>query len=132
MQQILTANNLNGVDIYFDNVGSEQLEAAIDNMNEHGRIVACGMISHYNNTSEATGPKNIMQIISKRLKMQRFIVSDYNYLKQEFEEQMASWLVTGKIVVTETIKTGISSVIPALICYLFNSLNIIRPDLKMG
>lgn len=123
LQQILAVNHLNGIDIYFDNVGSEQLEAAIDNMNEHGRIVACGMISHYNNTSEATGPKNIMELISKRLKIQGFIVSDYNYLKEEFEQQMAIWLETKKIVVTETIKTGISSAIPALIG-LFDGNNV--------
>ena len=65
-----------GIDIYYENVGGEQLEAAISHLNDFGRIVACGMISQYNKpSSEAYGVKNLMSVVRKKLRMRGFIVS---------------------------------------------------------
>ena len=88
-----------GIDIYYENVGGEQLEAAIAHMNPFGRIVACGMISQYNNTPDQNyGVKNLMLVVGKRIKMQGFIVGDENmgpkYAK-EHQEKVQKWLHEG-------------------------------------
>ena len=63
--------------MYFDNVGGENLEAAIGALRTHGRVIACGAISRYNATSAEPGPRNIPMLVTKRLRMQGFIVSDH-------------------------------------------------------
>jgi NADPH-dependent curcumin reductase CurA len=104
----------NGVDIYYENVGGEQLEASIDAMNDFGRIIACGMISEYSKAeSERYGVKNLIMIVSKRITMRGFIVSDKNmgpiYVKDR-DEKIAKWLHEGsfkaKISVTEGVDNG--------------------------
>ncbi|KAG0374789.1 hypothetical protein BGX24_009933, partial [Mortierella sp. AD032] len=72
-----------GIDIYFENVGGETLEAALDHLNTHGRIIACGMISQYN-TRQPYGIKNLMNVVSKRLTIRGFIVADFQ--EQYFED----------------------------------------------
>ncbi|KAF9284401.1 hypothetical protein BGZ68_004709 [Mortierella alpina] len=87
-----------GIDIYFENVGGETLEAALDHMNNHGRIIACGMISQYN-TTKPYGVKNLMQVVSKRLTIRGFIVADFQ--EQYFEDffrDVKDMLVNKKIV----------------------------------
>lgn len=85
-----------GIDIYYENVGGEQLEAAINALNPFGRIVACGMISQYNNTpDQAYGVKNLMMVVGKRLKMQGFIVSDENMGPKyhvEHQKNVQKWI----------------------------------------
>ncbi|MCJ1403858.1 hypothetical protein MMC11_007081 [Xylographa trunciseda] len=105
-----------GVDIYYDNVGGEQLEAALDAMTDWGRIellVACGMISGYNMPPEKRyGIKNLFQVIGKRLIMQGFIVSDANmgpkYAK-EFYENLAKWIHDGSFKAKEDVTVGIDN-----------------------
>lgn len=100
-----------GIDIYYENVGGEQLEAAMDAMNSFGRIIACGMISQYNAKPEELYPiKNLMNVIAKRLTIRGFIVSDDNMgpkHAQEHQEKLQKWLSEGtfkaKISVTEGI-----------------------------
>jgi len=94
-----------GIDLYFENVGGEQLEAAIGALRPFGRIAACGMISGYN--EEMPGPRNIIQVIGKRLKMQGFIVIDYFDRIPEFLADIAPHLRSGKLVAPETYFEGI-------------------------
>ena len=105
----------NGVDIYYENVGGEQLEAAINAMNNFGRIIACGMISQYNNKPEEAYPiKNLMNVVAKRLTMRGFIVSDENMgpkHAKEHQEKLQKWLSEGnfkaKLSVTEGIDNSV-------------------------
>jgi NADPH-dependent curcumin reductase CurA len=105
----------NGIDIYYENVGGEQLEAAINAMNNFGRIVACGMISQYNLRPEESYPiKNLMQVVAKRLTMRGFIVSDENMgpkHAKEHQEKLQKWLSEGtfkaKLSVTEGIDNAV-------------------------
>jgi len=105
----------NGVDIYYENVGGEQLEAAINAMNNFGRIIACGMISQYNNKPEEAYPiTNLMNIVAKRLTMRGFIVSDENMgpkHAKEHQEKLQKWLSEGnfkaKLSVTEGIDNSV-------------------------
>jgi NADPH-dependent curcumin reductase CurA len=95
-----------GIDVYFDNVGGEQLEAALFRMNLHGRVAVCGAISQYNNP-DATGIRNLTLLISKRITLQGFLVLDHWGRRQEFVEEMAGWLREGRVHVAETFVDGI-------------------------
>lgn len=94
-----------GIDLYFDNVGGEQLEAALGALRPFGRVAACGMISAYN--QEVPGPRNMMQIVGKRLKLLSFIVIDYFNRRAEFLAEVAPLLASGKLVAPETFFEGI-------------------------
>ncbi|RPB22212.1 NAD(P)-binding protein [Terfezia boudieri ATCC MYA-4762] len=101
----------NGIDIYFENVGGEALEAALDAANLHARFIMCGMISYYNVKSkdEMYLPSNIMDIVWKRIKLQGFIVDDPDFTKyaEEHRENVSRWLRYGEIVVKETVSEGV-------------------------
>ncbi len=98
-----------GIDIYFDNVGGVQLEAALSRMNPFGRIPVCGMISLYNATELPPGPSNLIQIIPKRLTLRGFIVSDHLDRYPEFLRDMTAWFTEGRIRIRETIVEGIEN-----------------------
>ena len=98
-----------GIDIYFDNVGGTHLEAAIDSMNNHCRIVLCGMISIYNATRPPRSPRNLILAISKRLTLRGFIVYDHNDRMLPFLHDMGQWLEQGQIHWKETVVLGIEN-----------------------
>jgi NADPH-dependent curcumin reductase CurA len=112
-----------GIDIYFENVGGEHLEAVLANMNPFGRIPVCGMISQYNNAKPQPGPKNLTNIIGKRLLLQGFIVSDHNDQRAQFQSDMAKWLREDKLQWEETIIEGIENT-PEAFIGLFSGENI--------
>jgi NADPH-dependent curcumin reductase CurA len=97
-----------GIDVYFDNVGGEQLEAALFRMNLHGRIAICGAISQYNGP-DAHGIRNLSLLISKRLTMQGFLVLDHWGRREAFAEEMAQWLREDRIKASETFVDGIDN-----------------------
>jgi len=119
-----------GIDIYFDNVGGEHLQAAINSMNLHGRIVMCGMISEYNNAHPKAGPNNLMQIIGKRLMLQGFIVSDFIAQKPQFYQDMSHWIHSGDIKVKQSILDGIEN-IPQAFINLFTGENFGKMLIKL-
>ncbi|MQA86799.1 MAG: zinc-binding dehydrogenase [Streptosporangiales bacterium] len=102
-----------GVDIYFENVGGDHLQAALNAMNSFGRIVACGMISGYN--EPRPGPSNLHSIVAKRLRVQGFIVRDHADRKPAFLEHVGGMLRAGKIRHTETVVDGIDNAVQALL-----------------
>ena len=96
-----------GIDVYFDNVGGETLEAAIGAMRLRGRIVACGSISRYNATEAPPGPRNLFLVVTRRLRMQGFIVSDHADRFHAFLADVAPLVAEGTIRHRETIVDGI-------------------------
>ncbi|MET8064667.1 NADP-dependent oxidoreductase [Micromonospora sp. NPDC005313] len=96
-----------GVDVYFDNVGGEHLEAAIGAMNLHGRAAVCGMIAQYNATEPPAAPRNLALVIGKRLTLRGFLVSDHGHLREQFVREVAGWLREGRLSYDETIVDGI-------------------------
>jgi NADPH-dependent curcumin reductase CurA len=103
-----------GIDVYFDNVGGEQLEAALFRMNLHGRVLVCGAISQYNGP-EGPGIRNLSLLISKRITMHGFLVIDHWSRRQAFVEEMAGWLREGKVQVAETFVDGIEHAVDAFL-----------------
>ncbi|MFD9965103.1 NADP-dependent oxidoreductase [Amycolatopsis sp. NPDC058986] len=96
-----------GIDVYFDNVGGEHLEAAIDVINLHGRIAVCGMISQYNATEPTPAPRNLAQIIAKRFTMRGLLVLDHFGLQEQFVAEVAPLVASGQIKYSETFVDGI-------------------------
>jgi NADPH-dependent curcumin reductase CurA len=97
-----------GIDIYFDNVGGEQLEASIAALHQGGRVAMCGAISQYNDT-EPVGPRNLALVITKRLTLQGFIVLDHSDQRAAFIEEVGGWLRDGKVHFDETFVDGIEN-----------------------
>jgi NADPH-dependent curcumin reductase CurA len=120
-----------GIDLYFDNVGGKHLVAALDNMKTFGRIVLCGMISEYNATSPTSGPSNIFLAITKRLRLQGFVVRDHYDMTNQFLNDITKWLKDGKIKGKETILEGLENAPQAFIA-LFNGENFGKTLVKIG
>ena len=108
-----------GIDVYFDNVGGPQLEAAIRRMNEGGRIVLCGAISTYNATEPVPGPRNLLLMIWRRLRMEGFLAGDHESERPAFEKEMAAWLAGGAVrSVERVLGEGIEQAWPAFLAML--------------
>lgn len=101
-----------GVDVYFDSVAGEHLEAALDHLNRRGRVAMCGSISEYE--SEGKGPRNLFLAVSKDLTLRGFRGSSNLHLMAEMQERMTGWLRTGELVHTETVFDGLESAPDAL------------------
>ncbi|KAL7128011.1 hypothetical protein ABFS83_14G287600 [Erythranthe nasuta] len=111
-----------GIDIYFENVGGKMLDAVLLNMRVHGRIAVCGMISQYN-LEEPEGVRNLFCLISKRVRMQGFLVPDYYHLYPKFLEMVLPLIKQGKITYVEDIAEGLESA-PAALVGLFSGRNV--------
>jgi NADPH-dependent curcumin reductase CurA len=102
-----------GIDVYFDNVGGEHLEAAIGALRLHGRISACGSIAGYN--TPQPGPSNLSLIVGRRLTIRGFLVGDHADLRDAFVAEVAPLIADGSIVVRETIVEGLENAPQAFI-----------------
>jgi NADPH-dependent curcumin reductase CurA len=98
-----------GIDIYFDNVGGEHLEVALEVARPFARFIECGMISIYNDEAPAPGPRNMAYIVGKRIKMQGFIVIDFIDMREQFYADMTRWVLDGRIKSQETVENGIAN-----------------------
>ncbi len=113
IQQQLAEAAPEGIDVYFDNVGGEQLEAALSLMNRGGRVAMCGVISQMN--SEPAGPKNIALAIVKGLTLRGFTVGFHQEHQAEFLKHMAPWVAEGTIQWKVTERTGLDDAVPAFL-----------------
>ena len=120
-----------GIDVYFDNVGGETLEAALSALRVHGRIIACGGISGYNAEQPRPGPANLFNITTKRLTMKGFIVRDWLDRQGEFETEVGGYFKAGKLKHRETVVNGIDQAVDAFIS-LFEGKNVGKMVVKLG
>ncbi len=105
-----------GIDVYFDNVGGDILEACLAQMNNRGRISCCGAISAYDGAAPAAGPRGIPGlIVVKRLIMQGFIVTDFYDQREQAMADLQSWVKAGKLKVQEDVISGLENTPQALI-----------------
>ena len=111
-----------GVDVYFDNVGGPTLAALLDHMNRWGRVALCGMISGYNAPAPPSGPANLFRLITRRIRMEGFLVPDYAPRFKEARRQLSAWLATGALRSHEDVREGFES-IPATFLDLFRGGN---------
>jgi NADPH-dependent curcumin reductase CurA len=112
-----------GIDVYFDNVGGETLEAALSALRSHGRIIACGCISAYNDHNPRPGPSNLSNMIANRLTMKGMLVRDWLDHQGEFEKEVGGYYKNGKLKHKETVAKGIDHAVEAFIG-LFRGQNI--------
>ena len=105
-----------GVDVYFDNVGGDHLEAALDVLAPFGRAAICGAIGQYNATKRQAGPDNMTNILRQKLRVQGFIVSDHAAeAGKEFQRVAGEWFADGKLVYDETVVNGIDNSVDAFL-----------------
>lgn len=111
-----------GIDIYFENVGGPMLDAALLNMRVHGRIAVCGMVSQQSFT-DTMGIHNLFTLVTKRIRMQGFLQSDYLHLLPKFVEDVSSYYKQGKIVYIEDMSQGLENA-PSALAGLFTGKNV--------
>jgi len=106
-----------GIDVYFENVGGQVLEAVVPLMNPFGRVPVCGLIAHYNSTWLTRGvnrlPLLMRAILVKRLTFCGFIVFDFNAQLPEFERDMSQWVREGRVKYREDVREGLENAVAA-------------------
>ena len=119
------------VDIFFDNVGGEVLEAALNHINMHARVVLCGGISAYNATSPVPGPPNLMNLVIQRARMEGFIVIDYMDRAAESIQELLGWVQSGELKYQIDLQEGFEN-IPDTLQRLFTGQNLGKQLLKIA
>ncbi|MFJ6214679.1 NADP-dependent oxidoreductase [Streptomyces sp. NPDC092296] len=104
-----------GIDVYFDNVGGDHLEAAIQSLRTHGRVAICGAIGQYNDTEGPCAPRNLSLVIGKRLRLQGMLVPDHAALQEQFTAEVSGWLRDGRLHYDETVVDGIEHTVDAFL-----------------
>ena len=105
-----------GVDVFFDNTGGDILEATLFRMNQGGRVVCCGAVSQYDTDNPSPGPRGVPGlIVTKRLRMEGFIVMDFFEQRDQATNALAAWLESGQLVAREDILDGLESAPSGLI-----------------
>ena len=118
VRELLSAAAPEGIDVYFDNVGGDHLEAAISAMKLHGRICVCGMISVYNATEPTPAPRNLTALIGKRITMRGMLVTDHYGLEEKFLAEVAPLVADGRLKHRETIVDGLVNAPEAFLAML--------------
>ena len=127
----LKAHCPNGVDVYFDNVGGDILDTVLTRINRKARIVICGAISQYNNTTPVKGPSNYLSLLVNRARMEGIVVFDWADRYPEAMKQIATWMKEGKFKSREDVVEGIDQ-FPSALNMLFEGRNFGKLVLKVG
>jgi NADPH-dependent curcumin reductase CurA len=121
-----------GIDLYFDNVGGDHLDAALASLRPFSVAVLCGSISSYHETTPVKGPENFSgAVVTKRLRVQGFIVSDHSDRRESFVSEMTEWIRTGAVVVDETVAEGFAA-LPEAFIGLFRGDNLGKMLVHVG
>ena len=120
-----------GIDVYFDNVGGDHLEAAIGALHTYGRVAACGSVSRYNDVEPSPGPRNMFMVVTKRLRIQGYIITDHYDRYPEFFERATEWVRDGRLRYRETVVEGIDNA-PRAFLGLLRGENIGKMLVKVG
>ena len=121
-----------GVDIYFDNVGGDILDQVLARINRRARIVICGAISQYNNTTPVQGPKNYLSLLVNRARMEGIVVFDYAPRYPQAINEMAAYLKDGRMKSREDVVEGGVAAFPATLNKLFTGENFGKLVLKLA
>jgi NADPH-dependent curcumin reductase CurA len=111
-----------GVHLFFDNVGGALLDAAVDAMAPHGRIVLCGQISAYDRDGGAPGPSDMMKVVYGRLRLEGFVIGDYVERADEARQRLRAWLTEGRLKVRVDLREGFEQ-LPRAFVDLFSGAN---------
>ena len=129
--KLLAAAAPEGIDVYYDNVGGEHLEAAIGALRPHGRAALCGAISQYNSESPPPGPRNLGLLVGKRLTLRGFLVGDHTESRPAFLAEVGGWLAEGRIRLAETVFEGVENA-PAAFIGLMRGENFGKMLVRVG
>jgi NADPH-dependent curcumin reductase CurA len=129
--QLLAEAAPDGIDVYYDNVGGEHLEAAVGALRVHGRAALCGAISQYNAVEPVPGPRNLALMIGKRLTLRGFLVGDHVAGQAAFLAEVGGWLTEGRIRLGETIIDGVENA-PAAFIGLMRGENVGKMLVRVG
>ena len=120
-----------GIDVYFENVGGDHMEAALNAAKQGARFAICGMIAQYNDSEPPAGPRNMALIIGKSLRLEGFIVSNHFDMLPAYLKDLSSWIAGGQIKWKETVEVGIENA-PTAFIKLFKGENIGKMLVKLG
>jgi NADPH-dependent curcumin reductase CurA len=120
-----------GIDVYFDNVGGDILDAALAQLARNARIIICGAISQYNNTQPVKGPANYLSLLVNRASMTGMVVFDYAARYAEGARELAGWMAAGKLKSQEDIVSGFDT-FPETLLKLFSGENTGKLVLKVA
>ncbi len=120
-----------GVDVYFDNVGGDILDTVLTRLNLHARVVICGAISQYNNTTPVKAPSNYLSLLVNRARMEGMVVFDYADRFPQAQRDIAAWIAAGKLKSREDIVEGLQT-FPETLLKLFNGENFGKLVLKVA
>ncbi|EPS68343.1 hypothetical protein M569_06424 [Genlisea aurea] len=119
-----------GIDVYFENVGGDMLDAVLLNMRLHGRIAVCGMVSQHGN-SDPKGIRNLIHVIPKRIRMQGFLQSDFVHLFPRFVDEVTALYKQGKIIYVEDVNEGLETG-PSAFVGLFSGKNVGKQVIRVA
>ncbi|MEU0117545.1 NADP-dependent oxidoreductase [Streptomyces bobili] len=121
-----------GIDVYFDNVGGDILDAALTRLAMHARVVVCGAISQYNNATPVKGPSNYLTLLVRRARMEGFVVFDYAKQYARAAQEISAWIADGRIKVKEHVVRGTVDDFPETLQMLFRGENVGKLVLELA
>ncbi|HEX4628892.1 MAG TPA: zinc-binding dehydrogenase, partial [Gemmatimonadales bacterium] len=132
VRQALREHARDGVDVYFDNVGGEILDAVLTRLARGARVVICGAVSQYNATDGVRGPSNYLALLVSRASMTGMVVFDYASRYREAASEIAGWLADGRLVSREHVLQGGVDAFPEALLKLFAGENVGKLVLQVG